>query len=66
MLEKWDEINHFLKHLISLEDLEVGTYLGEYNERIKGGLKSVRKMCRIVQVFYCFNYSIFLNQWKRI
>lgn len=43
ILEHWDEIEHFHKHLISKDDLEAGSYLGEYPERIKGGLKNLRK-----------------------
>lgn len=47
MFDRWDEIERFHKHLISKEDLSAGTYLGEYNERIKGGLKSLRKEHRL-------------------
>lgn len=43
MLEIWDDIEHFHKHLISKGDLEAGSYLGEYPERVKGGLESLRK-----------------------
>jgi NAD-dependent DNA ligase len=44
MLEVWDDIDHFHKHLITVDDLNGGTYLGEYPERIKGGLESLRDM----------------------
>lgn len=43
MLAKWDEIEHFHKHLINKDDLAAGTYLGEYPERVKGGLEHLRK-----------------------
>lgn len=43
MLEVWDDIEHFHKHLITVDDLNAGTYLGEYPERVKGGLKSARE-----------------------
>ncbi len=43
MIACWDDIEHFHKHLIDLEDLKAGTYLGEYPSRIDGGLKSLRK-----------------------
>ena len=43
MLTVWDDIDHFHKTLISVEDLHAGTYLGLYPERVKGGLKHVRK-----------------------
>ena len=43
MLDVWDDIEHFHKHLITKGDLEAGTYLGEYPERVKGGLESLRK-----------------------
>ena len=41
--EKWDEIDHFHKDLITMEDLNAGTYLGEYPPRVIGGLRSFRK-----------------------
>lgn len=43
MLAVWDDIEHFHKHLINTDDLNGGTYLGEYPERVKGGLESLRK-----------------------
>lgn len=44
ILEKWYDINHYHKHLLSTDDLKAGSYLGEYPERVKGGLKHVRSM----------------------
>ena len=44
MINEWDNINHFHKHLITVEDLDAGTYLGEYPERVKGGLRSLRQI----------------------
>ena len=43
MLEVWDDIDHFHKHLISVDDLRAGTYLGEYPSRVIGGLGAVRE-----------------------
>lgn len=43
MLDRWDDIEHFHKNLISKDDLEAGTYLGKYPERVKGGLLSLRQ-----------------------
>ena len=43
MLSCWDDIEHFHKHLITVDDLNAGTYLGEYPERVKGGLKAMRE-----------------------
>lgn len=43
MYSNWDNIDHFHKHLITKDDLNAGTYLGEYPERVKGGLMSLRE-----------------------
>ena len=43
MLEVWNDIDHFHKHLISVDDLRAGTYLGEYPSRVIGGLGAVRE-----------------------
>ena len=43
MLDAWDEIEHFHKHLITTIDLAAGSYLGDYPERVKGGLEELRK-----------------------
>ena len=45
MLERWDEIEHFHKHLITIRDLEAGTYLGEYPSRVAGAVKQLRESC---------------------
>ena len=42
MLERWDDIDHFHKHLITVNDLEAGTYLGEYPSIIEGALEDVK------------------------
>ena len=44
MLERWDDIDHFHKHLITVDDLQAGTYLGDYPSRVEGGLASLREM----------------------
>ena len=43
MLSVWDDIEHFHKELINVDDLSAGSYLGKYPERFKGGLQSVRQ-----------------------
>ena len=45
MLERWDEIKHHHKHLITVKDLEAGTYLGEYPSRVSGAVKQLREAC---------------------
>jgi len=42
ILQNYDDINHFHKHLVTKEDLEAGTYLGKYPERVKGAVKNWR------------------------
>ena len=46
ILERWDDIEHFHKDLLTKQDLVAGTYLGKYPERIKGGLRSLREETR--------------------
>ncbi len=43
MLACWDDIEHFHKHLITKDDLQAGTYLGKYPERVIGGYKNLVK-----------------------
>ena len=42
MLECWDDIEHFHKEYISKDDLNAGTFLGEYPSRVEGGLQALR------------------------
>lgn len=44
ILQNYDSIQHFHKHLVTKEDLEAGTYLGEYPERVKGAVKNWRSL----------------------
>ena len=44
LLANWDSIEHPHKELLSKEQLEAGTYLGEYPSRIKGALESLREI----------------------
>ena len=44
LLKEWYNITHWHKDLITKSDLEAGSYLGEYPERVKGGLRSLRKV----------------------
>lgn len=43
MLAVWDDIEHFHKEYISVDDLQAGTFLGEYPSRVQGALAEVRK-----------------------
>ena len=42
ILAYYDEIEHHHKYLVTKGDLEAGTYLGEYPERVKGAVRSYR------------------------
>ena len=42
MLEVWDDITHYHKHLITVDDLQAGTYLGEYPSIVEGALEDVK------------------------
>ena len=44
IITNWDKIKHQHKHLLSLEQLEAGTYLGEYPSRVKGAVEELRKI----------------------
>lgn len=44
MLDSWNEIEHFHKHLITTVDLAAGSYLGDYPERVKDGLEHLRSI----------------------
>jgi hypothetical protein len=43
MIKNWSAIDHMHKHLINLDMLEAGTYLGEYPSMVKGALAEIRK-----------------------
>ena len=43
MHAKWDDIEHFHKHLLTRTDLVAGTYLGKYPERVKYATKHLLK-----------------------
>ena len=43
MHAKWDDIEHFHKHLLTRMDLLAGTYLGKYPERVKDATKHLLK-----------------------
>lgn len=42
MLEQWDNIDHFHKDHIKVDDLKAGTFLGEYPTRVPDAVKNVR------------------------
>ena len=43
MLEIWDDIDHYHKHFIAVDDLQAGTYLGDYPSRVEGALEELLK-----------------------
>ena len=38
-----DDIEHFHKEHITVDDLQAGTFLGKYPSRVEGGLESLRE-----------------------
>ena len=42
ILENYDTIEHPHKHLVTKEDLEAGSYLGEYPSIVKGAVRAYR------------------------
>ena len=42
MIENWDEIEHFHKDHIKVDDLKAGTFLGEYPTRVPDAVKDIR------------------------
>jgi hypothetical protein len=42
MLTVWDDIEHYHKHLITVDDLEAGSYLGEYPSIVESALSDIR------------------------
>lgn len=42
LLKEYDNIEHYHKHLISKDDLQAGSFLGEYPSIIEGALNSFR------------------------
>ena len=46
ILENYDAIDHPHKHLVTKDNLEAGTYLGEYPNMVIGAVKSYRKEIR--------------------
>lgn len=43
LIENWDEVEHYHKHHLSKEQLEAGTYLGEYPSIVRGAVRDLRK-----------------------
>jgi NAD-dependent DNA ligase len=56
LLKNYDNVNHFHKHLVTKGDLKAGTYLGKYPERVKGAVKSWRKLTRQERESHLQNY----------
>jgi hypothetical protein len=47
MLEVWDDIDHRHKHLITRDDLQAGSYLGDYPSIVEGAIEELKKMKKI-------------------
>jgi hypothetical protein len=47
MLEVWDDIDHRHKHLITRDDLQAGSYLGDYPNIVEGAIEELKKMKKI-------------------
>ena len=43
LIQYWDQIEHYHKHLINKDDLVAGSYLGEYPTIVVEALKDLRK-----------------------
>lgn len=43
LLKEYDNIEHYHKHLISKDDLQAGSFLGEYPSIVEGGLNDFRR-----------------------
>lgn len=42
LLAHWDQVEHHHKHILSKEQLEAGTFLGEYPSRVKWAVRNLR------------------------
>jgi|TARA_R100001463_G_scaffold59563_2_gene111868 hypothetical protein len=42
MIKEWDNIEHFHKDHIKIDDLKAGTFLGEYPSRVPDAVKDIR------------------------
>lgn len=42
----YDKLEHVHKHLVTIGDLDAGTYLGEYPERVKNAVSHYRMVMR--------------------
>jgi hypothetical protein len=43
MLAVWDDIEHFHKHIINIDMLEAGTFVGTYPSIVSSALKDLRQ-----------------------
>lgn len=44
ILDNWDNITHWHKNVLNKDDLEAGSFLGEYPGIVQGALASLRKV----------------------
>ena len=47
LLKNYDNVEHMHKHLVTISDLEAGTYLGEYPEMVKGAVRHYRNVNKL-------------------
>ena len=43
LLAHWDQVEHHHKHILSREQLEAGTFLGEYPSRVQWAVRNLRE-----------------------
>jgi hypothetical protein len=48
ILDNWDAITHWHKEHLSKDDLEAGSFLGDYPSIVQGALKSLREQPKTV------------------
>tara|TARA_B100000780_G_C20831863_1_gene330547 strand:- start:182 stop:472 length:291 start_codon:yes stop_codon:yes gene_type:complete len=46
ILNKWDDIEHYHKNILTKDMLEAGSFIGEYPSIVIGALESFRKVKR--------------------
>lgn len=44
MLEKWNDIDHRHKHFITVDELQAGTYLGDYPSIVEGAIEELKAL----------------------
>ena len=47
LLKNYDSVEHMHKHLVTLDDLRAGTYLGKYPKMVVGAVKHYRRVNKL-------------------